>query len=115
MASLACGVTEAEWKAFHHVWNFLKEQLGPDAPAPVVHSEGNTYLIVDIGLRMLVPRELLNAQFSPRLAKHYILTGTDANQVKKIGNSVSPLPAAALIRANCGPEYRARSRVKAVA
>ena len=39
----------------------------------------------------------------------------DANKVKKIGNSVSPPPAIALIRANCGPEYRARKKGKVLA
>ena len=73
----------------------LKEQLGEDAPAPIVHIDGQVWLIVDIGLRMLTPRELLNAQFSPEIAKDYILTGTDAEQVKRIGNSVSPPVAAA--------------------
>lgn len=104
-AALAAQVDAAVWAAFHHVWDFLKEQLGPDAPAPIVHHRGQTYLIVDIGLRMLTPRELLNAQFSPELAKRYVLTGTDAEQVRRIGNSVSPPPAAALVKANCGRHY----------
>jgi DNA (cytosine-5)-methyltransferase 1 len=65
---------------------------------------GNTWVIVDIGLRMLVPKELYGCQGMPR---HYIhdrghdgkpLTITD--QVLMVGNSVSPPPMAAIARAN---------------
>lgn len=61
---------------------------------------GEPWAIVDIGMRMLQPRELATAQgFRP----DYILTGTKSNQVSRIGNSVSPPPAEALIRSNLGP------------
>jgi DNA (cytosine-5)-methyltransferase 1 len=53
--------------------------------------------IVDIGMRMLTPRELATAQGFPA---SYILTGSKRNQVARIGNSVSPYPAAALLRVN---------------
>lgn len=53
--------------------------------------------IVDIGMRMLQPRELARAQGFP---DDYILTGTQREQVGRIGNSVSPYPAAAVIRSN---------------
>ena len=33
----------------------------------------------------------------------YALTGTKAQQIGRIGNSVSPAPAAALVRANMAP------------
>lgn len=65
---------------------------------------GNTWVIVDIGLRMLVPKELYGCQGMPR---HYIhdrghdgtpLSITD--QVLMVGNSVSPPPMAAIARAN---------------
>lgn len=66
--------------------------------------DGASYLIVDIGLRMLTPRELYRAQGFP---DNYIIEyGADgerfnkAEQVHMVGNSVSPLPMAALIRAN---------------
>lgn len=67
---------------------------------------GVDYQIVDIGLRMLQPCELARAQGMP---DDYVLTGTKTKQVKAIGNSVSPPPAEALVRAN----YRA-ARVAAV-
>jgi DNA (cytosine-5)-methyltransferase 1 len=54
-------------------------------------------LIADIGMRMLSPRELARAQGFP---DSYILTGTKSNQVAKIGNSVCPPVAEAVVRAN---------------
>ena len=69
-----------------------------------VHLHGVAYVIVDIGLRMLQPRELYRAQGFP---DDYIIDhGHDgrkfskSNQVRFCGNSVSPPPAEALIRAN---------------
>jgi DNA (cytosine-5)-methyltransferase 1 len=68
--------------------------------------KGTPYLIVDIGLRMLTPRELYRAQGFP--PDYQIEVGHDGRrfpksaQVRMVGNSVSPPPAAALIAANCG-------------
>jgi DNA (cytosine-5)-methyltransferase 1 len=65
---------------------------------------GTPYVIVDIGLRMLTPRELYRAQGFP---DNYIIdTGHDgrkftkSEQVHMCGNSVSPPPMAAIARAN---------------
>lgn len=62
------------------------------------------FVVVDIGMRMLTPRELARAQGFP---DDYILAApladirlTETAQRHKIGNSVSPYPAAALVRAN---------------
>lgn len=110
LAEVQAGVDAATWQAFNHVWAFLCEHLGKDAPAPIVEVDGQTYLIVDIGLRMLVPSELLAAQFSPEIAADYILTGTDADKVRRIGNSVSPPVAAAIIRQNMGSYVKTRAR-----
>jgi DNA (cytosine-5)-methyltransferase 1 len=60
--------------------------------------DGQSYLIVDIGMRMLLPRELARAQGFPDT---YILNGTKTSQVARIGNSVCPHVAAAVVRANC--------------
>jgi DNA (cytosine-5)-methyltransferase 1 len=71
----------------------------------VVSVQGEPYVIADIGLRMLAPRELFRAQGFP---EDYII-GDDATQglhltqeaqVRMCGNSVSPLVAAALVSAN---------------
>lgn len=53
--------------------------------------------IVDIGMRMLQPRELARAQGFP---DSYLLPGTKTQQVHRIGNSVVPQVAAAVVRAN---------------
>jgi DNA (cytosine-5)-methyltransferase 1 len=64
----------------------------------VVTIAGEPYVIVDIGMRMLTPRELARAQGFPDT---YVLTGTKTSQVARIGNSVCPHVAAAIIKANC--------------
>lgn len=63
------------------------------------------YVVVDIGMRMLTPRELARAQGFP---DSYILAApyeggalTETAQRRMIGNSVCPDVAAALARANC--------------
>lgn len=53
--------------------------------------------IVDVGMRMLQPRELARAQGFP---DSYVLTGTQREQVARIGNSVCPHAAAAVVAAN---------------
>lgn len=70
----------------------------------LVTVEGVEYHIVDIGFRMLTPRELFRAQGFP---DDYIIDPvfegkrlTIADQVEKCGNSVAVEPAEALIRAN---------------
>lgn len=65
---------------------------------------GVDYQIVDIGMRMLTPRELFRAQGFPdsyvidRLADGTPVTKTD--QIRLCGNSVSPPVAAAILAAN---------------
>jgi DNA (cytosine-5)-methyltransferase 1 len=59
--------------------------------------DGETYALVDIGLRMLTPRELARCQ---GFDEGYQLTGTQAEQTARIGNSVSPPMAEAIVRAN---------------
>lgn len=66
---------------------------------------GEPWVIVDIGLRMLTPRELYNCQgFPPDYIIDHGHDGrlfTKSAQVRMVGNSVSPPPAMALIKANC--------------
>lgn len=71
-----------------------------------VQVNGEPYVIVDIGMRMLTPRELARAQGFPDT---YVLTGTKTSQVARIGNSVCPHVAAALLKANCGSFVKAGS------
>lgn len=70
----------------------------------LVTIEGEDYQIVDIGLRMLEPRELYGCQGFP---DDYIIdhdytgkTYPRTEQVKRCGNSVSPMVPNALVRAN---------------
>lgn len=74
--------------------------------------EGEEYVIVDIGMRMLTPRELFNAQGFPA---DYIIDRDSAGvpitktaQVAKCGNSVCPPLAEALVRANLAEDCTAR-------
>ena len=75
---------------------------------------GIRYVIADIGMRMLTPRELFTAQGFPR---DYVIEGvweqdsdgawdwrafTKNTQVSCVGNSVCPPVAAAVVKANCG-------------
>jgi len=62
-----------------------------------VHIDGQTYAIVDIGIRMLQPRELAKAQGFP---ESYHLIGNKGQQIAKIGNSVPPPVVRALVTAN---------------
>lgn len=64
--------------------------------------DGEPYVIADIGMRMLSPRELARAQ---GFDDSYILTGTKTQQIARIGNSVCPPIAAALVSANVAPQY----------
>lgn len=65
---------------------------------------GEMYQIVDIGMRMLTPRELYNAQgFPPDYIIDYDYTGKaypKTAQVARCGNAVPPPFATALVRAN---------------
>jgi len=86
--------------------------------------KGEPWVIVDIRLRMLTPRELYGCQGFP--ADYIIDHGHDGRrfsktaQVRMVGNSVSPPPATALIAANCwdlaawsARELKQRERVAA--
>lgn len=81
---------------------FAKKYLGLDAL--LVNIKGVMYEVVDIGLRMLVPRELYRGQGFP--AEYVIEFNhkgkplSKSAQVRMCGNSVSPPVATALIRAN---------------
>lgn len=61
-----------------------------------VHLDGEPYVLADIGMRMLQPRELARAQ---GFDDSYVLTGTKRDQVARIGNSVAPPVARAVVAA----------------
>lgn len=76
----------------------------------LVMVKGERYLIGDIGMRMLVPRELYNAHdFPPNYIINVDAEGvpfTQKQQVSMVGNSVPPPMAAAIVRANFIVEER---------
>jgi DNA (cytosine-5)-methyltransferase 1 len=78
-----------------------------------VQVQGEPYVIADIGMRMLTPRELFRAQgFSDEYVIEPEGNGkriTKQDQVRLCGNSVCPPIAEALVRANlveCGSEMK---------
>jgi len=82
----------------------------------IVTVQGEDYQIVDIGMRMLAPRELYRAQGFP---DSYIIDIeykgrklSKTAQVRMCGNSVSPMVAMALVKANVGA---AKGKQKATA
>jgi DNA (cytosine-5)-methyltransferase 1 len=85
------------------VLEFLREYCGEDCTG-LVDIDGVTYRIVDIGMRMLQPRELYRAQGFP---EWYIIDRdyrgvkyAKDKQVARCGNAVPPPFAEALVRAN---------------
>lgn len=90
-------ITEEQAVGACEVSAFLRKHLGIEFASPFVTIQGQAYIIVDIQLRMLTPRELARAQ---GFSDDYILTGTQEQQVARIGNSVSPPVAQALVQAN---------------
>lgn len=114
------GTITASGNHFGEVCAFLVKYYGNgdnavscDEPAPTITARdrmglvtvhGQDYQIVDIGLRMLTPRELFNAQGFP---EDYIID-VDADgkayprseQVARCGNAVCPPIPTALVRAN---------------
>lgn len=81
-----------------------KDRLG------LVTIKGEDYAIVDIGMRMLSPRELARAQgFPDTYILDPVVNGkplSKSAQVRMIGNSVCPPMAAALVKANFSHEQQ---------
>lgn len=94
-------------------WNEVRELLNTYAGYTIAGDEilifeinGARYYIADIGLRMLKAHELMLAQGFPSdyvidiesyIGKRY----SESKQIARIGNSVCPPVAQALVRANC--------------
>ena len=95
-----CGIGQSVGKPLDTITS--KDRFG------LVTVQGVDYQIADIGLRMLTPRELYNAQGFP--PDYEIETDCNGNaypkkeQVARCGNAVPPAFATALARANY-PEY----------
>lgn len=109
--------TEAQAARARQVADFMRSHgLWDDSEFVTVDISGYAFVIVDIGMRMLTPRELYTAQGFP--ADYKIDGGYDharighnggplwvpfskAVQVSCVGNSVCPPVAKALVAANC--------------
>ncbi|NRB19943.1 MAG: DNA cytosine methyltransferase [Rhodobacteraceae bacterium] len=118
MGHMQAELAAPEFSTEHHqrareVAEFLRSQGVWDGGEFVtVTIKGTEYVVVDIGMRMLTPRELFNAQGFPR---DYVIEGvwhqdgedwtfkpfTKHQQVSCCGNSVCPGLARALAAANC--------------
>ncbi|WP_458382865.1 DNA cytosine methyltransferase [Rhizobium anhuiense] len=107
--------TEAQAARAREVADFMRSHgLWDDREFVSFEVDGVALVIVDIGMRMLTPRELYNAQGFPR---DYVIDGgwavpdgggeaewvpfSKSLQVSCVGNSVSPPVARALVAANC--------------
>ncbi|MBY5974159.1 DNA cytosine methyltransferase [Ferrimonas balearica] len=107
--------TEAHEARAREVAEFLRAHGAWDGGDLVtLDIAGTRYVIADIGMRMLTPRELFTAQGFPT---DYVIEGvwaqdgdgswdwrrfTKNTQVSCVGNSVCPPVAAAVVKANCG-------------
>lgn len=107
--------TEAQAGRARQVAGFLRAHgVWDDREFVTIEIDGVVFVVVDIGMRMLSPRELFNAQGFPR---HYQIDGyfdrsqgdapvwvafSKEVQVSCVGNSVCPPVAKALVAANCG-------------
>ncbi|TPI39300.1 C-5 cytosine-specific DNA methylase [Mesorhizobium sp. B3-1-9] len=105
--------SEAQSARARQVADFMREQgFWDEREFVTVEIEGEVFTIVDIGMRMLTPRELFCAQGFPA---DYIIDVDYAgrplaksDQIACCGNSVAPPIAAALVAANCGHLARYR-------
>lgn len=95
-------------------WPLIRELLNEHAGYTLADDEiivfevnGIEYIMVDIEMRMLLPKELYAAQGFPS-DYNYHLDGkmSKTEQIKKCGNAVCPPLSYALARANCVLEYK---------
>lgn len=100
-------LTEEQMASARKVAAFLREHDAWDDREFVTVGD---YVMVDIGMRMLTPRELARAQGFP---EDYVLAAphkggvlSETDQRHKIGNSVCPPVAAAIVAANYRPQLR---------
>lgn len=117
--ALRCAAFLVRYHGSGGQWSDLREPMTTvttrDRLALVtVWIKGTPWVIVDITLRMLAPRELYNAQDFP---PSYIIDRTAAGktltktaQVRMCGNSVSPLPMRLIVEANYSDAEAAAER-----
>ena len=107
LSTISCsGAHHAEVQTF--LSKYSGELRSANVPLDMVTIHGEEYIITDIKMRMLQPRELFNAQGFP---SDYIIDHDadghkypKAKQVARCGNAVTPQVPAALVRANLPEE-----------
>ena len=122
-AVLASGQHQALVEAFlvKYYGTAIGAALNEPAPTATTHArfglvtvEGVDYQIVDIGMRMLAPKELYAAQGFPASYEiapvHRGRPLTKTMQIRMCGNSVCPQVAEALVRANMQDEIYGSAR-----
>ncbi|TIM16262.1 MAG: C-5 cytosine-specific DNA methylase [Mesorhizobium sp.] len=105
--------TEAQAARARQVADFMRAHgFWDEREFVTLEISGETFTIVDIGMRMLTPRELFSAQgFPPDYVIDLDFNGKPlpkSDQIACCGNSVSPPMAAALVAANCSHLVRYR-------
>jgi DNA (cytosine-5)-methyltransferase 1 len=109
--------TESQAARARQVANLLRAHgIWDEREFVTIDIDGMTFVVVDIGMRMLTPRELYNAQGFPsdyQIDGYFDKTRIGQNggplwmqfskevQVRCVGNSVCPPVARALVAANC--------------
>ena len=107
LSTISCsGAHHAEVQTF--LSKYSGELRSANEPFDMVTIHGEEYIITDIKMRMLQPRELFNAQGFP---SDYIIDHDadghqypKSKQVARCGNAVTPQVPAALVRANLPEE-----------
>lgn len=116
-AECGTGLTAEQLAGARKVYAFLREYLGAqldphadhDRGLVLVHLNGEAYVITDIGMRMLEPRELYRAQgfpetyqieFMTRNKKGQAVPLSKRAQVRMCGNAVPPPFSRAIAHAN---------------
>jgi DNA (cytosine-5)-methyltransferase 1 len=96
------------WAGVRELLNKYAGYSMTDDEVLILEIDGVQYSIGDIEMRMLLPKELYGCQGFPAdyIFDHITVDGIRKplpihEQVKKVGNSVCPPVAAALVRANC--------------
>jgi len=104
--------TQAQAERARQVADFLRAHgVWDEREFVTIEVDGLAFVVVDIGMRMLTPRELYNAQGFPsdyqidgyydhRPSPVWVLFSKEV-QVSCVGNSVCPPVAEALVAANC--------------
>ena len=116
-AHLSPAEDEGARRVYAFLTSYYGQSIGSDLrdPCPTVTTkdrfglvtvevEGHPYVVVDIRMRMLAPRELARAMGFP---DSYRMDGTIQDQVAAVGNAVCPPVARALVAANVGPSASA--------